>query len=1193
MLATILASIFCHGGNGATTPSRIRWFDGTWDDSGAPRGRLLSENNRWFGDRVFTGVTYEWEMPPTDPEDFRIVEGRKIKRNRLLRGYESRETVGRDGKTPLVAVFDFKRPCEFTEIDVIARHCTNATGFVEFSTDRMEWGGRRDFTATAAITRVRFAVPQRGRYMRISFQATPDAIDDWKVIGRRGYTYLDKVVAWGDAEVSAEYPEVILPIPCGDLLAFTNVASGVVSILPMPIPRLGCKPSGATPANFPVTMARNETESRYFAIVNGTDEKRVLALSASDFGEGVRAELLIGGVTHLFPPKRKLTSEEMMLLFTENDTTQGAAEDLEVHPFFFAHALPKENFLRRYVANPAQVSGFPNAVPLEPGEGCVVMLRLTTNGTAPGRREGIVRAADAALTIPLTIVDLTLPPQSMWIYAYEPFSQQYPFESEARVRRDAERYAEIGATTTMRLPEPETKERIFFDIVPQASVGSLSWCDREIFKRIWDGKYDSLTEKEREKIVSDARAFQARGRALGVKDDRLFAFLPDEPREVNARGDMALARLLKGSVPSLLLHSNPAFWNPSPGGLSAPDVIAAALLPEYNEFIDISCPVKWFAVPGSTHKVKKTAPETPTDERYATVEALMKGLWLHPRRVNAMYNAPAVLTGREMLYACLRNGFNGFSYYCYCHPGIDVWEFNQWYVIDMTYQAVMPLEEDVAITALYETLREAAEDARLFDALKEAGKDGTIADILKRSKGAWDRTGWHWKHHQKANPNGEDILALRETALLAFAGEDGENVPSVNWDEAYLEGSLGRECPFFEPDEEMVFTLRLKRAKGTIPPDTYFVDWVRTGDDGVEEKGRAPLPADDEPLMIRAKSDKPGFVRIVANVVTADGERVKSKIPWEKRVFFEGGAAVAPETLKPGTEPDDYDAFWESQMTRLDAVPIKAEFAPTNCADTAVRLYAVRIDCAGPRPVTGWLTIPSDASPEKRYPVEVNFRGASMDDQPAPKGGPHDRIRFMSNGHGFDLGRGPEYVKEFFAGICKPGGIYGFDNESNRKRDDSYWLGMALRAIRAAQWAATLPEWDGKSLELTGGSQGGWQSLMAAARCHRVTRITTGITWGCDWTGQAEYKRIRSRYRPGCWYPDMAYFDAVFAAKRVTCPVSIDSAGLGDYVSPPSSLAVLYNCLSVPKKIVWLQGKTHGFTPPNVAKWVVDGSYGR
>ena len=442
-------------------------------------------------------------------------------------------------------------------------------------------------------------------------------------------------------------------------------------------------------------------------------------------------------------------------------------------------------------------------------------------------------------------------------------------------------------------------------------------------------------------------------------------------------------------------------------------------------------------------------------------------------------------------------------------------------------------------------------------------------------------------------------LSLRMTAAMAAflvlnldgvstgVAETPADSSAVNWDEAYLEGSLGRECPFFEPGEEMVFTLRLKRAKGEIPPDTYFVDWERKGDDGVEEKGRVPLPTDDEPLVIRAQSDKPGFVRIVANVVTADGERVKSKIPWENRVFFQGGAAVAPETLKPGTEPEDYDAFWESQMARLDSVPINAELAPTDCADTAVRLYAVRIDCAGPRPVTGWLTMPSDASPGKRYPVEVNFRGASMDDQPAPKDGPHDRIRFLSNGHGFDLGRGPEYVKEFFAGICKSGGTYGFDDASNRKREDSYWLGMALRAIRAAQWAATLPEWDGKSLELTGGSQGGWQSLMAAARCHSVTKITTSVTWGCDWTGQAEYKRIRSSYRPGCWYPDMAYFDAVFAAKRVTCPVSI-SAGLGDYVSPPSSLAVLYNCLAGPKRITWIQGSTHGFSMPRGACWTME-----
>lgn len=104
---------------------------------------------------------------------------------------------------------------------------------------------------------------------------------------------------------------------------------------------------------------------------------------------------------------------------------------------------------------------------------------------------------------------------------------------------------------------------------------------------------------------------------------------------------------------------------------------------------------------------------------------------------------------------------------------------------------------------------------------------------------------------------------------------------------------------------------------------------------------------------------------------------------------------------------------------------------------------------------------------------------------------------------------------------------------------------MALRAIRAVQWAATLPEWDGKALLLDGTSQGGWQALMAASLVPHATKVTTGMTWGCDWTGQAEYGRLKSNYRPNCWFPDMAYFDAVFAARRVRCPVEIRRAGWG------------------------------------------------
>ena len=67
------------------------------------------------------------------------------------------------------------------------------------------------------------------------------------------------------------------------------------------------------------------------------------------------------------------------------------------------------------------------------------------------------------------------------------------------------------------------------------------------------------------------------------------------------------------------------------------------------------------------------------------------------------------------------------------------------------------------------------------------------------------------------------------------------------------------------------------------------------------------------------------------------------------------------------------------------------------------------------------------------------------------------------------------------------------------------------------------------------------------------------------------------------WRPDyvpaLNYYDCIFHAKRIKCPVTTHRAGLGDYTCPPSGLAILYNNLNVPKKIRWYQGSTHGFVP--------------
>jgi hypothetical protein len=63
------------------------------------------------------------------------------------------------------------------------------------------------------------------------------------------------------------------------------------------------------------------------------------------------------------------------------------------------------------------------------------------------------------------------------------------------------------------------------------------------------------------------------------------------------------------------------------------------------------------------------------------------------------------------------------------------------------------------------------------------------------------------------------------------------------------------------------------------------------------------------------------------------------------------------------------------------------------------------------------------------------------------------------------------------------------------------------------------------------------------------------------------------------WRPDytsaLGYYDTVNLAKRIRATTNI-TAGLGDYVCPPSGVSVLYNNIpgTVPKRIEYQQGAT-------------------
>ena len=725
----------------------ILWMDGTWDATGAPVGSLLSDNGRWYGDRIFTGVTYEWEEAPNSPHDGRghsiRVPGRRLL-NRMPRVPEW-NTVGRKGCKPVTAVFDFKRPCRFTEVDLAHQYCTNALGFVQFSHDRTNWTDRLAFDSAGAHTRIRPAAPVAGRYLRLSFRAKPGPTGFW--LGPcEGHTLLDEVFVWGDAEVSAAHPEPMDETTLGGELQFTNAVRGAVSILPMPTPRLSRKPAGATPDVFRLAVARNETETRYFAVVNGTDTEQVARLAAPEFGEGTSSELLIGGVLRIKAGRRKLSDKEMeQLATTSRYVNDKAGSEMDVLPFFRAGVHLPHRLMRHYLANAAQVEGFPE-VRLAPGEGCVVMLRVTTAGASPGVRRGALRAGGARLAMELRVSRVELPPQKAWIYAAVAFSSQYPYESATRVGNDVRRYVEMGATTAEGLPEPGTKAEMFFKAVTNASaVVWHDWCDPRLLKEISVGRFDKLGAADREKLAAGLKAFLARARELGVPREKAIVYMTDEPGPSNAESVYKAAAFMKSRVPEAVLCSDPLFFRGGGKGFCSDEEILGKLLPLYNETVDVSVPIQYIA---------ESRPK------------LMEKLWTRPRLINAQYNHPAGRAGLEMVYQCRRCGFNGMAYCSYCMPnGRDPWDIRTYGVLNMDYLAVFPLENDVALTAQYESMREASETWRLLDALEAAGRDDVMREVLERARSAWDRTHIHYMHKDAGK---EDILDLRARILEAL-----------------------------------------------------------------------------------------------------------------------------------------------------------------------------------------------------------------------------------------------------------------------------------------------------------------------------------------------------------------------------------------------------------------------------------------
>lgn len=377
-------------------------------------------------------------------------------------------------------------------------------------------------------------------------------------------------------------------------------------------------------------------------------------------------------------------------------------------------------------------------------------------------------------------------------------------------------------------------------------------------------------------------------------------------------------------------------------------------------------------------------------------------------------------------------------------------------------------------------------------------------------------------------------------------------------------GSTDKNPLLYKVGEEMTFTVTLvDKDAQNVPVKGRKLKWKRLGDDGKTESGEA---VSDGPLTVKTKIDKPGFVRLIVNVLDAAG-----KVKNGKTEKFDGGAGAGVNEIETTPIPKDFDAFWDAELARMASVPMEGALTPVKSKDDSVILNKFVVNTVpGEGPATGLVAWPKDAKPASlKMTVHVTgygFGRTGISPKEVMENG--GRLVVSITRHGEDPLQEEGYYKNLQTNVLKG---YCWRNVKTKTANDEYK--MIMRDVRGLAFVKTLPQWNGKDIKVTGGSMGGFQSIALAALDKSVTECSPFVPWMCDLAGRTTFKRMGG-WLPD-WTPELAYIDTINLATRVTCPVNM-GIGLGDYVCPPSGEMLLFRNLKGPKTMTATQNMGHG-----------------
>jgi cephalosporin-C deacetylase len=343
----------------------------------------------------------------------------------------------------------------------------------------------------------------------------------------------------------------------------------------------------------------------------------------------------------------------------------------------------------------------------------------------------------------------------------------------------------------------------------------------------------------------------------------------------------------------------------------------------------------------------------------------------------------------------------------------------------------------------------------------------------------------------------------------------------------------------------------------------------------------ATIPA--EGLTVDGGTMKePGFLRCIATV-EHNGRTYRGLAT----------AAFQPESIQPTQkDPADFDQFWEAGKAALAKIPLDARLTPLpeygNALAACFHLNLQNIGTpAAPSRLYGVLCEPK--APGK-YPALLSVPGAGV----RPYRGLAEQaalgvITLQIGIHGIPVTMEQQVYDSLGAGALAGYNTFGLDS-----RDRYYYRRVYLGCVRANDFLVSHPQWDGASLVVTGGSQGGALSIVTAALDQRVRGLAAYYPALADVTGYLENRaggwphmfRVAEgaqSHRTADKIETSRYYDVVNFARRVKVP-GLYSWGFNDETCPPTSMYSAYNVIPGKKELLLALETGHNTVPEQVAE---------